>query len=200
MSYKIDIYSDGIVKNSQAVKAGTFDKAFNESLIHQVVVAYQARGRSGTKAQKSRAEVSGGGAKPWKQKGGGRARAGSIRSPLWRTGGVTFAATNRKYEQKINRKMYKGALASVISELIRQGRLLVSDDVYIEGHKTKQLIQKLSALTDLKNRTLIVVPGYDTNLWLASRNLATVEVCTVQSLSPVSLVSSHRVIVSGSAY
>lgn len=177
-----------------------FGKPFNEALIHQVVVAYQAAARAGTKAQKSRAEVSGGGAKPWRQKGGGRARAGSSRSPLWRTGGVTFAAAPRSYDQKVNRKMYRGALLSILSELARNGRLVVSDDVNVDSPKTKDLVEKLRQIVASDARTLLVTVGVDVNLQLAARNLAHLEVCTLQGISPVALVGSEHVIFTKAAY
>jgi large subunit ribosomal protein L4 len=148
---------------------------FNEPLIHQIVTAYMAAGRAGTAAQKTRAEVSGGGAKPWKQKGTGRARAGTIRSPIWRKGGVVFAAKPRSYQQKVNKKMYKGAMRSIFSELIRQERLLVIDSFVIDDLKTKTLIKKLDELK-LTGNLLIISDSIDKNLYLASRNLHTIEV------------------------
>src|SRR5579871_3623970 len=142
---------------------------FNEALIHQVVTAYMAAGRAGTKAQKTRAEVRGGGAKPFKQKGTGRARAGTIRSPLWRTGGVIFAAKPRSYKQKVNKKMYKGALRSILSELIRQERLLVIESFEIETPKTKALLQKLNEMK-IDSGALIVADSVNENLYLSARN------------------------------
>ncbi len=169
-----------------------FDRPYQESLIHQVVVAYLAKARSGSKAQKNRAAVSGGGAKPWRQKGTGRARAGTIRSPLWKGGGVTFAASPRNHEQKVNRKMYRGALRSIFSELRRQERLIVVEDFKLEQPKTKALVAKLKEL-DVKE-VLIVTSEVDSQLYLASRNLYRVNVIDVQGIDPVSLVGSQKVI------
>src|ERR1700722_7577751 len=152
----------------------TFGCKYNEALVHQVVVAYQAGGRAGTKAQKTRSEVRGGGAKPWKQKGTGRARAGTIRSPLWRKGGVVFAAKPRSYEQKVNKKMYKGALRSIFSELIRQDRLQVIDSFQLETAKTKVLLKKLKDLK-IDGNVLIISDFVEENLYLAARNLMHVE-------------------------
>ncbi|TAK72308.1 MAG: 50S ribosomal protein L4, partial [Gammaproteobacteria bacterium] len=148
---------------------------FNESLIHQVVTAYMSAARAGTKAQKTRAEVSGGGIKPWRQKGTGRARAGTIRSPLWRKGGKVFAAKPRCYKQKVNKKMYKGALRSILSELIRQDRLLIVESFQVDAPKTKVLLQKLNDMK-LDGEILIVADAIDENLYLAARNLFYVDV------------------------
>ena len=179
------------------VSDSVFGQEFNEPLVHQLVVAYMAAARSGTKKQKTRSEVSGGGAKPWKQKGSGRARAGSSRSPLWRTGGVTFAATNRSYKQKINRKMYRAGMRSILSELLRQDRLVVSDDIYPTSPKTKELTKKIKDYND--DKVLIIIDSFNDNILLAARNLPNVEVCTFVSLSPVSLVNSDKVIVTTQA-
>ncbi len=175
-----------------AVSETTFGHEFNESLVHQVVTAYMAGGRAGTKAQKTRAAVSGGGAKPWRQKGTGRARAGSIRSPIWRTGGKVFAAVPRDYSQKVNRKMYRGAMRAILSELVRQGRLVLLDQFAVEAPKTKELLTKLKDL-DLHN-VLIVTEEIDEKLYLASRNLKDVEVRDVDGLDPVSLIGYERVL------
>lgn len=173
---------------------------FNESLIHQVVTAYMAAGRAGTKAQKTRAEVSGGGAKPFRQKGTGRARAGTIRSPIWRKGGITFAAKPRSYKQKVNKKMYKGALRSILSELIRQDRLQVVDSFSMDAPKTKDLLQKLEAMK-IQGNVLIVSDAIEENLYLASRNLPNVEVLdwTSSASDPVSLVRAESIIVTEAA-
>lgn len=183
-----------------------FGQEFNESLVHQVVTAYLAAGRAGTHAQKTRAEVSGGGAKPWKQKGMGRARAGTIRSPIWRTGGKTFAACTQDYSQKVNRKMFRGALRAIFSELIKQNRLIVIDKMTVEQPKTKMLINKLHSLqtkeTDSKNtqkNILIVAETIDTNTMLASRNIPVVSVCNRGNLSPVDLISHDMVIIESEA-
>lgn len=180
-----------------SVKAEVFGREFNQSLVHQLVVAYMAAARSGTKAQKTRSDVSGGGAKPWKQKGSGRARAGTTRSPLWRTGGVTFAARPRNYEQKLNKKMYRAAMSSIFSELLRQGRLVVSDDLAVAEPKTSALKKKLEGLGFQSG--LIVTEGLDINLFLSARNLPHVNVSEARSLSPVELVHSEKVIVTTAA-
>ena len=168
----------------------TFGCEFNEALIHQVVVAYQAGGRAGTKAQKTRAEVRGGGAKPWKQKGTGRARAGSIRSPIWRKGGKTFAATPRCYAQKVNRKMYQGAMRSIVSELSRQERLVVVEDLLLEQPKTKMLLAKLNEFN--LSSALLVSDAIDRNLILAARNLHNVLVCAPNKLPLLTYLLSIR--------
>ena len=156
------------------VSETTFGLEFNEALVHQVVVAYAAGARAGTRAQKTRSEVSGGGAKPWRQKGTGRARAGTSRGPIWRTGGVTFAAKPQDHSQKVNRKMYRGAIKSILSELVRQERLVVVENFAVETPKTKELVAKLNGL-ELKD-VLIVTPEVDENLFLSARNLYKVEI------------------------
>jgi large subunit ribosomal protein L4 len=179
------------------VSDSVFGREFNESLVHQLVVAYMAAGRAGTKAQKNRSDVSGGGAKPWRQKGTGRARAGTTRSPLWRTGGVTFAARPRAYEQKLNKKMYRAAMRSILSELLRQGRLFVAEDIVPPEPKTKELLKKLEAM-DMRNG-LVVTEALEKNLLLASRNLPNIEVCAVRAISPVALVHSEKVVLTSQA-
>ncbi|PKM10618.1 MAG: 50S ribosomal protein L4 [Gammaproteobacteria bacterium HGW-Gammaproteobacteria-10] len=174
-----------------------FGQLFNETLVHQLVVRYLAGARSGTKAQKNRSDVSGGGIKPWRQKGTGRARSGTLRSPIWRTGGVTFAARPRSFEQKLNKKMFRSGLRSILSELVRQDRLVVSNDIFPSAPKTKELIAKLKDL-DAK-RILIVADSIDTNLILASRNIPYVEVTLAENLSPVSLVAADKVIATTAA-
>jgi large subunit ribosomal protein L4 len=174
------------------VSETTFGQAFNEALIHQTVIAYSARGRRGTKKHKNRSEVRGGGAKPWRQKGTGRARVGTIRSPLWRGGGVTFAARPRSYGQKLNRKMYRGAMCSILSELARQGRLIVVEGFVVATPKTRDLVQKLKQHS--LSEVLIVATDADQNLYLAARNLPRVEVTDVQGLDPVSLIQSDKVL------
>ena len=173
---------------------------FKEALIHQIVTAYMAGGRAGTKAQKTRAEVRGGGAKPFKQKGSGRARAGTIRSPLWRKGGVVFAAKPRSYKQKVNKKMYKGALRSIFSELIRQDRLLVTDSFAIDAPKTKDLLKKLADMK-IEGNVLIVSDTVVENLYLAARNLYRVEVrdAATSATDPVALVGADKVIITQAA-
>ena len=169
----------------------TFAADYNEALVHQVVSAYLAGRRRGTKSQKSRAAVRGGGAKPWRQKGLGRARAGSIRSPIWRGGGATFAAKPRSYEQKVNRKMYRGAMRSILSELIRAGRIVVVEDFTLEQPKTKVLAARLAALG--LSDALLVTGEHDDALALASRNLPRVAVQTPAEVSPLSLLAFNRV-------
>jgi len=170
-----------------------FGKEFNEALVHQVVTAYLAGARQGTKAQKTRSEVSGGGAKPWRQKGTGRARAGTIRSPLWRTGGVTFAAKPREHAQKVNKKMYRAALRCIFSELVRQDRLVIVEDFAVESPKTKQFVAKLNELS-LKN-ALLITEDVEQNLYLASRNVPHVDVRDAAGIDPVSLVGFEKVLV-----
>jgi large subunit ribosomal protein L4 len=160
--------------------------------VHQVVVAYRNAGRAGTKRQKSRAEVRGGGRKPWAQKGTGQARAGSSRSPIWRGGGVTFAARPRDFAQKVNRKMYRGAIVSMLSELVRQNRLVVTDEIALEAPKTKLLASKLAGWS--LSKVLIVVEALDEKLYLASRNLPHVELIEVSQINPLSLVEHERVL------
>ena len=174
------------------VSEATFGHAFNESLVHQVVTAYRAAGRSGTKAQKSRAEVSGGGKKPWSQKGTGQARAGSNRSPIWVGGGKTFAAKPRSFEQKVNRKMYRGALRVMLSELARTERLVATDALALEAPKTKLLAGQLKAWS--LESVLIVVEAADEKLSLAARNLPYVEVIEVSALNPLSLARHDKVL------
>jgi len=183
--------------SSIEVSDAVFGADFKESLIHQVVTAYMAAARSGTKAQKNRAAVSGGGAKPWRQKGTGRARAGTIRSPLFRKGGVTFAAQPRDYAQKVNRKMYRGAVRSILSELVRQDRLVVIDSFVVDTPKTKELVGKLKdlALDDV----LIITDAVDENLLLAARNLYGVDVRDSDDIDPVSLVGFNKVLITAGA-
>jgi large subunit ribosomal protein L4 len=183
--------------SSLQVADTVFGVDYKPGLIHQVVNAYMAGARAGTRAQKTRAEVSGGGAKPWRQKGTGRARAGSSRSPIWRSGGVTFAAKPQDYSQKVNRKMYRGAVRSILSELVRQERLVVVDDLRLEAPKTKELLALLKRheLTDV----LILTDGLDDNLYLASRNIPKVDVIAVQDVDPVSMVAFDTVLVTEAA-
>ena len=175
----------------------TFGAAFNGPLVHQVVTAHLAGARAGTKAQKNRSEVSGSGKKPWKQKGTGRARVGSIRSPLWVGGGRTFAARPRSFEQKVNRKMYRGAMRSVLSELLRQERLVVTSELGVSAAKTKELRGKLEKLGFTKG--LVIVEAFDMKLWLAARNLAGVDVLEAQLIDPVSLVGADNILVTAAA-
>jgi large subunit ribosomal protein L4 len=175
-----------------AVSDTTFGQDYNETLVHQVVVAYRNAGRAGTKRQKSRAEVRGGGKKPHAQKGTGQARAGSSRSPIWRGGGMTFAGRPRDFSQKVNRKMYRGAIRSMLSELVRQDRLVVTDEIALEAPKTKLLATKLSTWS-LSN-VLIVVEALDEKLALAARNLPHVELIEVAQINPLSLADHERVL------
>ena len=170
-----------------------FAADFNEALVHQVVTAFQAKARQGTKAQKNRSAVRGGGAKPWRQKGTGRARAGTIRSPIWVGGGRAFAAQPRDYSQKVNRKMYQGAMRSILSELVRQERIVVVDKIKLEAPKTKELVAKLADLGVGEN-TLIVVEEYKTKLCLAARNLPYVDVLDTREVNPVSLIRFDKVV------
>ncbi|WP_192035921.1 50S ribosomal protein L4 [Halomonas sp. YLGW01] len=193
MNLNLSGASAGTVEVSDA----TFGKEFNEALVHQVVTAYLAGGRQGTRAQKNRSDVRGGGKKPWRQKGTGRARAGTIRSPIWRAGGVTFAARPQDYTQKVNRKMYRAAIRSILSELVRQERLVVVEDITVDAPKTKQLTAKLKEL-DLE-KALIVTEEVDENLYLAARNIPHVDVVDVAAADPVSLVAFDKVLVTVSA-
>lgn len=183
--------------NALTVSETTFGREFNEALVHQVVVAYAAGARQGTRAQKTRSEVSGGGAKPWRQKGTGRARAGTIRSPIWRTGGVTFAAKPQDHSQKVNKKMYRGAMKSILSELVRQERLIVVGNFSVEAPKTKALVAKLKELE--LNDVLIVTGEVDENLFLAARNLYKVDVRDVTGIDPVSLIAFDKVLMTAAA-
>ena len=180
-------------KGSVDVAEAAFGVAYNEALVHQVVTAYLAGARAGTKAQKNRSAVRGGGAKPWRQKGTGRARAGTIRSPIWVGGGRTFAAKPRNYDQKVNKKMYRAALRSVMSELVRQDRLVIVKDLALEAPKTKLLAAELKQL-ELDN-VLILNEAFSENLYLAARNLPNVGICDVASMDPVVLIRFEKVLV-----
>lgn len=177
-----------------------FARPFREPLVHQVVVAYLAGGRAGTRAQKNRSDVRGGGTKPWRQKGTGRARAGSSRSPIWRGGGVTFAARPQDHSQKVNRKMYRAAMRAIFSELLRQDRLLVVDALDLPQIKTKLMVERLAALglAD-QQRVLLVAEDVDMNLYLSARNLPGVAVSDVPGLDPVSLVGADTVVMTTGA-
>jgi large subunit ribosomal protein L4 len=180
-----------------AVSEAVFGKEYNEALVHQVVTAYRNAGRSGTKAQLTKAEVRGGGRKPRPQKGGGTSRAGSIRSPIWVGGGRAFAAKPRSFEQKVNKKMYRGALQSMLSELVRQDRLVVTSGFTVDAPKTKQVVEQLKKLN--LEHVLIVVEAIDEKLFLAARNLPHVEVLPVSALNPLSLASYDKVLVTSGA-
>lgn len=176
-----------------AVSDSTFGRDFNESLVHQVVTAYMAGARQGSKAQKTRSEVAGGGAKPWRQKGTGRARAGTSSSPIWRSGGVTFAAKPRDHSQKVNKKMYRAAMQSILSELVRQERLVVADSFAVDTHKTKEFVAKLNELK--LDNVLIVAGEVDEKLYLAARNVPRVGVTAATAIDPVSLIAFEKVLV-----
>jgi large subunit ribosomal protein L4 len=171
----------------------TFGREYNEPLVHQSVVTYLAGARQGTVQQKTRSEVRGGGRKPWRQKGTGRARSGTIRSPIWRSGGVTFAAKPQDFSKKLNKKMYRGAMQCILSELIRQDRLIVVNEFAVESHKTKDLVAKLKDY-ELDN-VLIVSDQIEENLYLAARNLHKVDVLDVSGLDPVSLIGFDKVLI-----
>ena len=174
-----------------------FGRDFNEALVHQVVTAYLAGGRQGSKAQKSRGDVSGGGRKPFRQKGTGRARAGSIRSPIWVGGGKTFAARPQDWSQKVNRKMYRGAMQCILAELVRQDRLILVEEFAVAAPKTKELLAKLNDLNAV--RALIVTDAVDENLYLAARNLPHVDVVDAAAIDPVSLIAFDKVVMSVAA-
>ena len=184
-------------KGAVEVSEATFGREFNEALVHQVVTAYAAGARQGSKAQKTRSEVSGGGKKPWRQKGTGRARAGTIRSPIWRSGGVTFAAKPQDHSQKVNKKMYRGAIQSILSELVRQERFIVVENFELETPKTKALAAKLNEMS-LKD-VLIITEEVSENLFLSARNLYKVDVRDVATIDPVSLIAFDKVVVTAGA-
>ena len=184
-------------KKSMEVSDRTFGASFNESLIHQVITAHRAKKRSGSKAQKSRSDARGGGAKPWRQKGTGRARAGTTRSPIWVGGGRTFAARPRDYSQKVNRKMYQAAMRSMLSELVREDRLVIIDNLEMDQPKTKDLVTKLKELK--LDHVLVLVDQYDNNLCLAARNLSWVDVLDLREVNPVSLLRFEKVLVTAAA-
>src|SRR5687768_5331214 len=184
----VDGKAGGLEVSDQA-----FGREFNEALVHQVVTAYMNAGRAGTKRQKSKAEVRGGGRKPHSQKGGGRARAGSIRSPIWVGGGRAFAARPRDFSQKVNRKMYRGAMRAIFSELIRQDRLVVTSALELDAPKTRLLAQKLKSMT--LDNVLIVVEAFEEKLFLAARNLPHVDVVPAAAVDPLSLARHEKVLV-----
>lgn len=189
-----------VLKDAQSaleVSDATFGREFNEALVHQVVVAYAAGARQGTRAQKTRSDVRGGGKKPWRQKGTGRARAGTTRSPIWRSGGVTFAAQPQDHSTKVNRKMYRGALRCILSELIRKERLIAVENFSVKAPKTKELLSQLKSL-DMSN-VLIVTEDGDENLFLAARNVRAVDVRDVEGVDPVSLISHDKVLITVAA-
>jgi large subunit ribosomal protein L4 len=192
LNLNISVPGKGDTGKGVNVSEEIFARQFNEALVHQVVVAYLAGARQGTRAQKSRSEARGGGRKPWRQKGTGRARAGTIRSPIWRGGGITFAAKPQDHAQKVNRKMYRGAMQSLLSELIRQKRVIVVEDFVPETPKTKETVSKLKEL-ELEN-VLIVLEELNENLLLGTRNLRNVEVVEIHQIDPVSLLGFEKVL------
>ena len=192
MGLHIPAINENDLSGNFDVSESVFGQSYNETLIHQLVVRYMAGSRAGTKSQKTRSDVSGGGSKPWRQKGTGRARSGTTRSPVWRTGGVAFAARPRSYEQKLNKKMFRVGIKSILSELLRQERLVVSSDILSVTSKTKDLFNKLKTVD--ANKILIVVEAINVNLALASRNIPYVEVIEAINLNPVLLVSADKVI------
>ena len=195
---KLKVVSTGAQPQDIQVSDATFAREYNEALVHQVVVAYRNAGRAGTKAQKTKAEVRGGGIKPWRQKGTGQARAGSIRSPIWVGGGRAFAAKPRSFAQKVNRKMYRGAMQAMLSELARTERLSVVNGIELEAPKTKLLVQKLGELK-LGSNVLILIEAHDEKLELAARNLPYVDVLPVSSLDPLSLARHDHVLATAGA-
>ena len=192
MGLHIPAINENDLSGNFDVSDSVFGQSYNETLIHQLVVRYMAGSRAGTKSQKTRSDVSGGGSKPWRQKGTGRARSGTTRSPVWRTGGVAFAARPRSYDQKLNKKMFRVGIKSILSELLRQERLVVSSDILSVTSKTKDLFNKLQTVN--ANRILLVVEAINVNLALASRNIPYVEVIEAINLNPVLLVSADKVI------
>lgn len=195
---KLDVVNTQNKKEDVQISDTTFGKDFNETLVHQAVVTYLAGSRQGSHKQKTRSEVRGGGKKPYAQKGTGRARAGTIRSPIWRGGGVTFAATPRDYSKKINKKMYRAAISSIFSELHRQDRLIAIEQPKLESPKTKEMCAFLKAFN--LEKVLIILDEMDTNLYLSSRNIPHVEVVTVKEINPVILLRSEKVAVTPAAF
>ncbi len=192
MDLQLHSFQSGSPSGSLAVAETVFGQPYREGLVHQVVTAYFAAARAGTKAQKTRAEVSGGGRKPWKQKGSGQARAGTTRGPLWRTGGRAFAARPRNYEQKVNRKMYQGALRSILSELVRQDRLVVVDSLDVAEAKTRALVARLAQFK--VDSVLLVAEEVSDALYLSARNLHWVGLADVESIDPALLIAFDKVV------
>ena len=195
---KIDLLTKSTKKAGITISDDTFGKDFNESLVHQAVVSYMAGSRQGSHKQKTRSEVRGGGKKPYRQKGTGRARAGTIRSPLWRGGGVTFASVPRDYSKKINKKMYRAALRSIFSELLRQGKLVAIETPAVKTPKTKGIAKFLNDFS-LSN-VLFITDTFDSNFYLSSRNIPNVDVITVKEINPVILLKADKVAVTASAF
>ena len=195
---KIDLLTSSAKKSGITISEATFGKDFNESLVHQAVVSYMAGSRQGSAKQKTRSEVRGGGKKPYRQKGTGRARAGTIRSRLWRGGGVTFAATPRDYSKKINKKMYRAALRSIFSELLRQGKLVAIETPVLEKPKTKEIAKFLKDFS--LSKVLFITDNFDSNFYLSARNIPNVDVITVKEINPVILLKSDKVAVTAAAF
>lgn len=197
MELKLTTATGKASTKSIEVSDANFSREFNEALVHQAVTGYLAGARAGTRAQKTRSEVSGGGKKPWKQKGTGRARSGTIRSPIWRSGGVTFAAKPKDWSQKLNRKMYRAAIQSILSELVRTDRLVVVESFTFDAPKTKDLIERLDKLGT--NNVMIVTEDMSDNLFLSARNLHNVGICSANNIDPVSLIRFEKVIMTAEA-
>jgi large subunit ribosomal protein L4 len=194
---KIELLSS--TKNQDInISENAFSKDFNEALVHQAVVSFLSGSRQGTSKQKTRSEVRGGGKKPYRQKGTGRARAGTIRSPLWRGGGITFAATPRDYSKKINKKMYRAAIRSIFSELLRQGRLVAIEKPVLEKPKTKEIANFLKEFS--LSKVLIITDELDVNLYLSARNIPNVDIITVREINPVNLLKAQKVAVTADAF
>jgi large subunit ribosomal protein L4 len=197
MELKLTTATGKASTKSIEVSDANFSREFNEALVHQAVTGYLAGARSGTRAQKTRSDVRGGGKKPWKQKGTGRARSGTIRSPIWRSGGVTFAARPKDWSQKLNRKMYRAAIRSILSELVRTERLVVVDNFTVDAPKTKDMVERLSKLGT--SNVMIVTQDMSDNLYLSTRNLHHVGVCDANNVDPVSLIRFEKVIMTADA-
>jgi large subunit ribosomal protein L4 len=197
MELKLTTATGKASTKSIEVSDANFSREFNEALVHQAVTGYLAGARSGTRAQKTRSDVRGGGKKPWKQKGTGRARSGTIRSPIWRSGGVTFAARPKDWSQKLNRKMYRAAIRSILSELVRTERLVVVDNFTVDAPKTKDMVERLSKLGT--SNVMIVTQDMSDNLFLSTRNLHHVGVCDANNIDPVSLIRFEKVIMTADA-
>lgn len=197
MELKLTTATGKASSKSIEVSDANFSREFNEALVHQAVTGYLAGARSGTRAQKTRSEVRGGGKKPWKQKGTGRARSGTIRSPIWRGGGQTFAAKPKDWSQKLNRKMYRAAIRSILSELVRTERLVVVDSFTVDAPKTKDMVERLSKLGT--SNVMIVTQDMSDNLFLSTRNLHHVGVCDANNVDPVSLIRFEKVIMTADA-
>ncbi len=197
MELKLTTATGKASTKSIEVSDANFSREFNESLVHQAVTGYLAGARSGTRAQKTRSDVRGGGKKPWKQKGTGRARSGTIRSPIWRSGGVTFAARPKDWSQKLNRKMYRAAIQSILSELVRTERLVVVDSFAVDAPKTKDMVERLGKLGT--SNVMIVTQDMSDNLFLSTRNLHHVGVCDANNIDPVSLIRFEKVIMTADA-